>query len=310
MFKRLLGLLMVLIGLSGVAVGWLSAGAARTAVDNIGSGLDTNLDLLIQSLDTVVDSLLLAKQTVTDVNSSLDTVEGTAVDLSQAIDDAQPLLDQVSGIVSTDVPDSIEAVQVAIPNMAEVAGAIDNTLITLSRFGIDESFDIPNPFSNDPLYTFELQFDLGIDYDPTVPFDETVQQLGATTEGLPEEMRSLAEHIDTSSQNLATISEDIVTISNDLGTINGRIAELDPLLDEYVRIVTELNDQTRLLKAGMSGQLEGIKDAVNIIMIWFILTQIAPLYLGYELLTGRRMSEIQELKEVVEDLQDAVEEND
>jgi hypothetical protein len=48
---------------------------------------------------------------------------------------------------------------------------------------------------------------------------------------------------------------------------------------------------------------------VNIVMIWFILTQIAPLYLGWELVTGRRMAEIRELKEAVEDLQETVEED-
>ena len=310
MFKRLLGFLMVLIGLSGVWVGWISAETARTAVGSIGASLDANLELLTQSLDTVVDSLVLAKQTVTDVNSGLNTVESTATELSQAIDDTQPLLEQVSDIATNDVPNSIEAVQASIPNMAEVAGAIDSTLTTLNRFNLDRTIDIPNPFSTQPLYSFDLNFDLGIDYDPTVPFDETVLELGASTEGLPEQLRGLAEHIDTSSQNLTTISENITTIGEDLGIVNERIAELDPLLDEYIRIVTELNDQTRLIKAGMSTQLESIHRTINIVMIWFILTQIAPLYLGYELLTGRRMAEIQELKEVVEDLQEAVEEDD
>ncbi|MCB8944924.1 MAG: hypothetical protein H6658_14335 [Ardenticatenaceae bacterium] len=291
MFKRFLGLLMIIIGLSGIWVGWRSAQAAQTAVDNIAASLQTNLELLTQSLDTVIESLALAKQTVTDVGSSLNTVEETADGLSQALDDTQPLLEQVSDIASSDVPQSIEAVQAAIPNMAEVAGAIDSTLTTLNRFKIDESFDIPNPFSSQPLYTFDLDFDLGIDYDPSVPFDETVRQLGASTEGLPAELRGLATHIDTSSQNLASISENVTTIGEDLGTVNQRIAELDPLLDEYIRLVTELNDQTRLVKAGMSTQLEGIQDTINIIMIWFILTQIAPLYLGYELLTGKRGTE-------------------
>ena len=305
MFKRILGLIMILIGLSGVAVGIIGARGAETAVDNIGSSLETNLDLLSQSLDTVVASLVLAKQTVADVNNGLITVEDTAVDLSRTVDDTQPMLDQVSDIASSDVPTSIEAVQAAIPNMAEVAGAIDTTLITLSQFGLDRTFEIPNPLpgDRDPLYSFDIQFDLGVDYDPTVPFDETVLQLGASTEGLPEELRGLANHIETSSQNLTAISENIETIGEDLGVVNERIAELDPLLDEYIRIVTELNDQTRLIRAGMSTQLEGITQTINIIMIWFILTQVAPLYLGYELLTGRRISEIEALKAKVADLQ-------
>ena len=141
-----------------------------------------------------------------------------------------------------------------------------------------------------------------------MPFDQTVRELGTSIEGLPEQLRGLAEHVDRSSANLQNLSDNITTVGNDLAVVNGRIAELDPLLDEYGRIVTELNDQTRLLRAGINTQLEGIKQTINIVMIWFILTQIAPLYLGWELVTGRRMAEIRDLKETVEDLQETVEE--
>lgn len=308
MFRRFLGFLMVLIGLSGVWVGVISAATAREVVDSIGQGMDSNLELLSQSLDTITESLTLAKQTVSDVNESLVTIEQTADDISLALTDTQPLLTEVGDIVSNDVPDSIEAVQASIPNMVEVAGAIDNTLTTLNNFAVDRSIDIPNPFSSQPLYTFDLNFDLGINYDPNVPFDQTVRELGTSIEGLPEQLRGLAEHVDRSSANLQNLSDSITTVGDDLAVVNGRIAELDPLLDEYGRIVTELNDQTRRLRAGINTQLEGIKQTINIVMIWFILTQIAPLYLGWELVTGRRMAEIRELKEAVEDLQETVEE--
>jgi methyl-accepting chemotaxis protein len=309
MFRRFLGFLMVLIGLSGVWVGVISAASARNVVDSIGTGLDTNLDLLSQSLDTIGESLTLAKQTVSDMNEGLVTIEQTADNISLALTDTQPLLTEVGDIVSNDVPDSIEAVQDSLPNVVEVAGAIDRTLTTLNNFAVDRSIDIPNPITGRPIYSFNLNFDLGIDYDPNVPFDQTVRDLGTSIEGLPEQLRGLAEHVDRSSANLQNLSDTIVLVGDDLAVVNGRIAELDPLLDEYGRIVTELNDQTRLLRASINAQLEGIKQMVNIVMIWFILTQIAPLYLGWELVTGRRMAEIRELKVAVEDLQETVEED-
>jgi hypothetical protein len=277
-------------------------------VDSIGLGVDTNLYLLSQSLATIPESLILAKQIVNDVNDSLVTVEQTADDVSLALADTQPLLTEVEEIVSNDVPNSVEAVQASLPNMVEVAGAIDNTLTTLNNFAVDRSIDIPNPFSDEPLYSFDLNFDLGIDYDPDVPFDQTVRELGTSIEGLPEQLRGLGEHVDRSNANLQNISDNITTVADDLAVVNGRIAELDPLLDEYGRIVTELQDQTRLLRAGINTQLEGIKQTINIVMIWFILTQIAPLYLGWELVTGRRIADIREVKEAVEELEETVEE--
>lgn len=310
MFRRFLGFLMVLIGLSGVWVGVISGSTARSAVDSIGVSLDTTLDLISQSLDTISESLFVAKQTFSDVSDSLVTIEQTADNISLALEDTQPLLTEVSDIVSNDVPDSLEAVEASIPNMVEVAGAIDSTLTTLNNFAVDRSIAIPNPFSNQPLYTFDLNFDLGIDYDPDVPFDQTVRDLGTSIEGLPEQMRGLAEHVEQSKTNLQSLSENVQTVGDDLTAVNEHIAEIDPLLDEYSRIVTELNDQSRLMRAGINTQLEDIKETINIVMVWFILTQIAPLYLGWELVTGRRMAEIQELKEAVEELQETVDEEE
>ena len=309
MFRRILGLIMVLIGLSGVYVGVIGSRAAGDVVDSVGMGLAVNLDLVSQSLDAVEETLILAKASIADVGTGLDTVETTANDIGTAINETKPLLDQIRDIVSDEVPTSVEAVEAALPNIANVAGAIDNTLTTLNNFAIDESFDIPNPFSNDPLYTFELQYDLGINYDPTIPFEQTVEDLGGTIENLPGRLRSLAVYINVSKNNLDTISQNVFAISDDLAVINGRIAEIDPLLDEYTRIVVELNDQSRLIKNGISDQLESIKRTINIVMIWFVLTQVAPIYLGWELLSGRRIAEVRKLKEAVEDLQEVVEEN-
>lgn len=308
MFRRFLGFLMVLIGLSGVWVGVISGSTARSTVDSIGVSLDTNLDLVSQSLDTIAESLTLAKQTVGDVNDGLVTIEETADDISLALTDTQPLLTEVGGIVSNDIPSSLDAVQASIPNMVEVAGAIDRTLTTLNNFAVDRSIDIPNPFSSQPLYSFDLNFDLGIDYDPNVPFDQTVRDLGTSIEGLPEQLRGLSEHVDRSQENLRNLSVNVQTVGDDLAEVNARIAEIDPLLDDFGRITTELNDQVRLTRAGINAQLEGIKETINIVMIWFILTQIAPLYLGWELVTGRRVSEIRELREAVVDLKESIDE--
>ncbi len=288
MLKRILGLIMIIIGLSGVAVGVIGGRNAGDVVDSIGLTLDMNLELLSESLVAVEDTLILAKASLMDVGTGMGTVQTTADDIGTAINETGPLLDNISDIVSDEVPLAVEAIEDSIPNIAEVAGAVDDTLTTLNRFNIDETYEIPNPFSDDPLYSFDLQYDLGVDYDPTVPFQQTVEDLGSTLDGLPGRLRSMSIYVNVSKNNLDIISDGIFAIGDDLETINGRIAELDPLLDEYIRITIELNDQSRLLRAGINDQLESIKLTINVVMIWFILTQVAPLYLGFELVMGKR----------------------
>jgi hypothetical protein len=280
MIRRLLGLVIIIIGLGGIALSVAGMTVAPHLIDTIGDSLESNLVLVSESLDTVQETLLLAQSTVTEVTGGLDTVEASAVHLGQTLNQTRPLLDQISTIASDEVPQSLDAIQATMPDLVQVAAAIDNTLTILNRFKIDEQiFGIP------------IRYDLGIDYNPAVPFDESVSSIGRSFETLPGQLRGLDAYVAVANDNLALISEDVLAISQDLDGVNGRIAELDPLLEDYLRTVVELNDSTRQTRQIILNELTNLKRIVTIALAWVALSQLAPLYLGLELLRGRRGAE-------------------
>jgi len=274
--RRIAGLILLIVGVSGVAIAIGGFIVMDQVVDAVGSTLDSTLNITTDSLGTVENTLSLAQTTIGDVNASLDTVEVTADSLAKTLADTGPMLVQVTQIVSEDAPDSIEAVQAAIPNVAEVAGVIDDTLITLNSFKIDEK-----------ILGFELKYDLGIDYEPTVPFDETVTELGTSLDGLPEQLRSLEPSLVSTSENLDSVSENISTIADDLHTINGRIAEVDPLMDEYIGLIGDINSTIGETQTIIGLQLDTAKLVLKVVMVWLGLMQFAMLYLGWDLMTRK-----------------------
>jgi ABC-type transporter Mla subunit MlaD len=300
MIKRILGFFILIIGIVGIGLSVGGALVTRQIVDQIGKGLDTTLGLTSDTLGTMGETLDLTKKTVQQANDGLDTVSETAVSLSETIADTQPLLEQVSTVTTEDIPDSIEAVQGTIPNMAEVAGAIDTTLVTLSAFQVEQS-----------RLGFPLRFDLGIDYQPEEPFDETIQALGDSLDGMPESLRALEVNLAVTSENLGVISENIISIAGDLETINGSIEEVEPLLDDYIRLVNDTNDLIGQVRSDISEQLEMAKIVATIFFAWIGLYQIAPLYLGWEMVRGDRDDDddeqIEAAREAIEALQEEVE---
>lgn len=277
MVRRLLGVVMLLIGLGGIVLAILGARMGHRLVDRIATNFDETLQLTSQSLDTVLETLALAKSSIADVNTVMDTAESTADDLAQTVTDTRPLLGQISDVASTQVPDSLETIQQAFPSLEQVAGVIDSTLTTLNNFRIDEN-----------ILGLNLQYDLGVDYAPEVPFDQSVKELGEGLEGLPESLRTLEIYINVANNNLQTVSQDIRNLADDLSTVNGRINELDPILDEYLRLITTTNDRTRQLRAQISDEAQSAKNGITLAMVWLAITQVAPLYLGWELVTNRR----------------------
>jgi prefoldin subunit 5 len=279
--QRILGIIMIAIGVSGLLLSFAGLLAGHRLVDNIGAGLEANLTLTIESLDTVNETLLLSKDTVGQMNEALLAVEETADNVVIAIDDTQPLLEQASQVTTEDVPESIEAFQDTLPALTDVAATIDDTLRTLSSFGFERS-----------ILGVPLGFDLGIDYDPEVPFDQSVEDLGQSLEGLPEDLRSLKMHLDQTNRNLSMIGNNIDTISGNLSTINETVSEVEPLIDDYLLIVTDLSDSARQTRSFVTQQLDQVKVIVTIASIWLGLTQFAPIYLGWELLVRGRGTEV------------------
>ncbi|MBE2198879.1 MAG: hypothetical protein IAE79_09735 [Anaerolinea sp.] len=293
MFRRIIGIVMLLLGLVGLVISGTGVYFGRQAVDGLFKGLDDTLVLASQGLDTAVDSLELAKSTLGDVNDGLDTVEGATLSMAKTVTDTRPLLDQVSVVVSQNAPASVEAMQDSIPALASVAATIDQTLIILSQFRIDEEI-LGVPF----------RYDLGINYEPTVPFDQAFIGLGASLDGLPEELRSVEGNLTIANANLAAISDSIVAISQDIETINSRVAEVPAQLDSYGGIIKQINTSLTTVRTQVTQQQERAKLAITFILIWWGLPQIALVIIGWDFFLGRRGASAKEIRNVRKELAD------
>lgn len=279
MLRRILGFVLLLIALLGIGLSMWGIRIGHQAVDAFDAEVTNALTLTSQTLDTVQDTLVLTKDTVQTISTGVEAVETTADDLALTINQTRPLMDQIATISSTDLPQTVVAIQETIPSVAQAAGAIDNTLVTLNKFRIDETI---------PIINYKIDWSLGIDYSPTVPLDQSINQIGDSMQELPDKLRSLEVYVNVTSDNLQTISDDVRTIADDLADVNTQIADLDPLLDTYMGTVTTLNDTSRQTRASISEQLKSIKFGITVVMIWVALTQLVPLYLGVELLLGKR----------------------
>lgn len=278
MIRRILGFIMLLVAFVGFAIGISAVIMSRQFVDDVASGLDQSLVLATDSLDTVQQSLIVAKSTVTEVNDSINTVETTVTNLSRTVSQTRPLLQQVNTVASEDVPDSIEAVQASLPNVSSVAAAVDETLTTLNDFQINQT-----------ILGIPIRYDLGINYNPDVPFNESIDSIGSSLEGVPERLRSMAIYVNVADENLVTATADMRRLARDLDDISTSVEEINPLLDEYIRIVGEISDMVRQTRTQAQRSLANARTILTLVFIWFSLTQVAPLYLGIALLRGRRL---------------------
>lgn len=280
MFRRILGLI-ILIATVVVLVALIATAVFMgPAIDAISTGLDNSLSLTVDALETVSATLSQTQSTLSAVNDSMDTAVQTTTNLSKTVSDTIPLLDQVSFLVAEQAPQNVEAVQAAVPNIAAVAGVVDDALVRLSDLEFEQTIPIP-------LNPVEISFDLGIDYEPVEPFDETMLVLGTSLDGLPEALRALSGELEVSAANLETLSNDLDTAAGDVAAINEEVAKFIPLLDEYLALLDQVIVAIEQMGVQIANNLSTVKLIGTILPLALALTQLAPLVVGWDLVTGK-----------------------
>lgn len=277
MVRRFFGILILLTGIFGLVMGVVGLRVTNNLIDQLGVALDNTLELTATNLDNVHETLVVTKSSLREATVAIETVQVTALDLSATITETRPFLGSVNEVATQNVPSSLDAFQAAIPNIAEVAGGIDDAMTALSNFTFATQ-----------LLGVDLGFDLGIDYSPAVPFDETITELGASLEGLPESLRDLDTQIQVTSDNLVVISNDVEQLSSDIGNINAQLKRFDPVIDGYVKTVSDLRFSANSARQDITAQMESLKMGANLLFLWLALMQITPLYLGAKLVFGKK----------------------
>jgi hypothetical protein len=119
--------------------------------------------------------------------------------------------------------------------------------------------------------------------------NQQIDQLQMVSTGnlamLSNQLRGLEAFSDT---NLGTISQDIVTLSQNVATITTRVEESVALIDQYIAIVDNLNLTIEQTQTNLDSQLALAKTVIFVAFLWILLAQLAPLYLGWELVSGQR----------------------
>ena len=279
--KRLLGAILFVVGIIGVVLAFLGIYFGLDAIDQIGAGLNSGVDLALDSLATIQDTVTLTKTAVDEAYNSIQTVEKTAADMSTTIGDTGPLVDQMSVVVAQEIPNSVEAIQSSLVPAAEVAKQMDNTLLALSAFSLDQSF-----------LGFDLQFDLGIDYQPEEPLDESLLSIGSSLDGVADELRNLEPLMATNSGNVALMSDNVALIAEDIASINTVIADITPLLDQYAATFTQLENGLLRLQTDLDNYLQIAKIVLIVLMLWLAVMQTTAVVLGYEMVTGQLDKEL------------------
>lgn len=295
-FKRILGLIITVVSVIGIVVGIAGAIFVRQGIAVAQEQTNTVVEGAVNAIDSAEITIVTIRNTIKESSDALVTVEESAINVAFTITSTEPALDQVAQVMGDDVAATVETLQTAVPSLVEVAGALDDALRTLSSFTTGGEIDLPDislPFPfNETIVLPSVplpEFGLGIEYNPETSLDASLIGIEDDLDGVPESMRLLGAELEVTSENIVQLGGDVTAISRDINAINAQVSLLPGQLDDYVEsleiVRTNLDGSTPQIRQ----QLEYVGWGLTVLLIWFALIQIAPLYIGSALLFGRKI---------------------
>lgn len=205
-------ILLVIASLAAAFVGWVALSAVWASA---------SLTPGVGDATTSARTLLAATdETLTEVRSALSLVGSVTDNVAAETEAAAASLDEVAGLLSDRIPDALAAVESSLPALTETASVIEDTMQALSMFGIP--------------------------YDPAVPFDEALRDLGSELDGLPEAVAQQGSNLNDLVPAIRQTGEDAGELSGHLDAIDISLGDAQRAVGEFTVTVGEMEESTRL----------------------------------------------------------------
>jgi len=236
--------------------------------------LDQSLVSASLNIEAVIGTVTEIMDVFDQVEQSLGTIERTLTDVGLALDETRPIIDTTSKLITHDIPQGLDDVQDTMPSIVEAAATVDQSLAFLSKF----KFSVPIPFGT------PLEVDLGVDYDPEVPFEDAIINLSGTLEGIPDQLRSIEDDLVTVDLNLAVMGDDLIDIAGDIEQMDDQIADINPELERVIAGLLELTSSLASAQSSIPAGIEMAWRGFAAFMVFIIIAQIPSTFTGYLLI--------------------------
>jgi methyl-accepting chemotaxis protein len=247
-----LGVVGALVALFGMVVGWMFVGQLATASDD-------TLEVTLQSLDAIEDTLDLADDVLVSSVDGIDALAGALTAVSGSFDAGTAAIDDIAGLADTIGPSLGDAAD-TVRTLERIGGDIDAVLAALSNI----------PF--------------GPDYEPTAGLGDTFGQLADTLEALPDQLASTSSNLTEFTGSAGDLQQQLDGLASSVTAISDDLADTPALIDQYRQSVAD----ARALAVDANDDLDTGVVLMRILLVvgglTLLLGQVVPLWLGRSLL--------------------------
>ncbi len=259
---RVIGTVMVAVGLIGVAVAAVVAAASATLLGDVDDNVEDTTDVALSAIDAAEDSVDVFASVLSTVRSQTDSLAAGLRTAADLLEESRDVIRETADITGVAVPDTLRAVGELFPTLVTAAGQIDDALEGLSS--------LP----------------LAPDYDPEVPLQDAVAGVETELLDLADQLVAAGADVDDAEAAIGeapTELRDIATAVEDLDT---SVDETDELVRSYDQTLAEARGVATDVADTAQDSTDAIAAVLIALAVVFGVGQIVPIWLGLRLRRG------------------------
>jgi hypothetical protein len=245
----LAGIVGALLSLVGMVAGWRLIGILEDSFER-------TFTLTAATLEAASDTTATALVMLSAADAGLDEVELSLGATTGGLERMATLTAELGSVLTVEVPRTLDAIAAAMPAMIDTARIVDGTMRALSF--------------------------VGVDYDPAIPLDESLEQVTAALTPLAAELRTQAAPFAEVGVTLAALGESVSAVGEDLAVIGAEIDNSRSVLDRYEAAAAEATSLVADLRTNLDGQMTLMRFLIAGLGVVALVMMTVPISLGRE----------------------------
>lgn len=275
--RRILGLLVMIAGILGLVLSLAGLVIVWVAKPTVTVYANTTIDTLNKS---VITSQSLMETTGQALGATIDSVDALSTMLSTTattVEDTQPVLDEIDTMMAVTLPSTLEATTDSLYTAQEAAQVLESTIQSLEAFRF--------LLADTPLLG-DLVGQTGEPYNPEKPLADSLGEVAANLEGLPDTFVEMSANLSDTDDNLASIQENLITMSDSAGLISSSLGEYQRMIIQSQSSLDDLTSILTNLQSNLPTILNGVAIVLTLFFVWLLAAQVVILSQGWELYQG------------------------
>jgi hypothetical protein len=275
--RKILGVTVMIAGLVGLVLSLSGLVGMWVFRPTVVAAISSTIDTLNTSADTSLRAMAITGEALSATVDSVDALSEMLATTADTVSDTKPAMAQMNTLMKDQLPNTLNATMDSLNTSKDAARSLEGAIQSLDTFRtVVSAVPLVGAFVSAPQQS----------YNPEKPLADSLGEVSASLEGMPESFIAMADSMDKADDNLDTIQANLLTMSTSVGLISDSLSQYQAMIGQSQSSIQSLKTMLTQVQTNLDTILNYASIVLGLLMFWMLATQVVIFSQGWELYQG------------------------